>query len=120
MQEEPGNLKQTIENVSGYLNAQKDIVKLKAIRSGSGITARIVSYLIVAMLLLVAYVFLNITAGFLLAECFHSLTYGFLSVTGINVLLGIVLYVFRKNMVIKPLQNALISMLTNNEEDGSL
>jgi len=110
-QPEKANIEDVVDNLKEYVNTRYELLTLKAGEK----TANIGSQLILGLVLLFSFVlfvlFLSIGAGFYLAAVLGSAYAGFMLIAGFYLLLILILALFRKGMILKPLRNKIIREL---------
>ncbi len=102
-------------NVKEYVNIQVKLINLKIVDKASSIVANITFVVIVSLLILLFVIFGSIALGYYLASVTGSVSLGFLLLTGIYLVAGIVLFSFREKLVINPIRNILIKQMLENE-----
>jgi hypothetical protein len=113
MEQEPKQVfNETVEHLNEYIETQKEIIKLQAVKHTSGATGNTVAVVLFALFLTMTYFFVNLAAALLCADYLDSLAKAFALVGGINCLIGLILWFFRESLVVKPIQNIIIKHFT--------
>lgn len=106
-----------IERAEDYSKTTLTLLKLNAVDK----SADMLSYLVIKLVLLIVVVLflfvlsigLSLWAGELLGKAY----YGFFAVTGMYVLIGSLLYIFRTSWIGSPVRDAVIVELLKKDED---
>lgn len=100
-----------VEKVEEYAKTSIELYKLKAIDKGTDIFTSIVSRTIV--ILIVTLFFLLITLGlcYYLGEVLGKTHYGFFTVAGIYLVVGSLLFLFRKSLLDIPLNDFIVRQI---------
>jgi hypothetical protein len=112
---------QTGKVAKEYIETRLDLIKLQAAGKLSKALALFFSLMLAFLLLFFVVIFLGMVLGFWIGEMTGSNTIGFSCSAGAFVFLLVIVLIFRKALVQKPLSNLLIAELTSemkaNEED---
>lgn len=106
-------LNQMVEHLNEYLETQKEIIKLNTIKHTSATAGNIAAILLLALFLLVMYVFVNVGAALLLGQLINNLPAAFGYIGLINLGVAVILIIFRKQLVVRPIQNIIIKQFTS-------
>ena len=113
MEQEPKQVfNETVEHLNEYIETQKEIIKLHAVKHTSSATGNTAAIILFAVFLSITYLFANIAAALLCATYLDSLAKAFALVGGINFLIGLTLWFFKQSLVVKPIQNIIIKHFT--------
>lgn len=107
-----GELRQLITE---YFDARLKLVKLEAFEKIAKVTAVLFSSLVVALLAFFLLFFLSMSAGFYLGKIFDSLALGFLTVTGLYLILFVMVMLMKKDLLENILIERIIGELTRKE-----
>ena len=97
--------------VTAYINTRVELVRLQMIEKAAALMSNALSLLIIIPFFLIAFLFLSIALAHYFAELWGHQYAGYLTVTGIYLLIGFLLIRNRMNWLIKPLQNNLIKQI---------
>ena len=105
-----------LEKAENYGKTSLQLIRLQAIdRSASAITS-LSTKIVIGFAVVLFIVFLNIGfalwIGSLTGKSFH----GFFIMSGIIILQGLILYLFRTSLISTPVSNSVINSLLNNTE----
>lgn len=115
------NIEMLFEKAQDYTKSSIELLKLNAIDKTADITAslifRLAFGLIVAMLLLFINIGISLYIGKLMGENYL----GFLIVSVFYLILAIILFIFRNQLIKVPITNLVIKKLleTKNRDDGN-
>ena len=103
-----GKIEELTESLKGYLTTNIELIKHQAIERITVIVADLVSNVLVGLLLLFFLFFISLWACFYLSALFGNNYTGIAIVAGFYLLMGLIIYMVRKKLVIKPLRNKII------------
>jgi hypothetical protein len=109
-----GELRQLITE---YFDARLKLIKLETFEKIAKVTAVLFSSLVVALLAFFLLFFLSMSLGFYLGKIFDSLALGFLSVTGLYLILFVLVLLMKKDLLEEFLIERIIGELTKKEDD---
>lgn len=104
-------------DIQSYVKVQTEIVRLEITNKlaiGSSVLAL---FFLIALILFVLVLFIGLSAGLWLSDLFGSYVKGFGLITAILLLKLLVLIVFRRKLLLHPIQNAIINSSLNDEND---
>jgi membrane protein implicated in regulation of membrane protease activity len=114
MQDNPLNTIEILwQKISSYLETKIQLLKLQAIDKSVGIIASILSKLILLIAVIFFLLFFNIGIALWIGSSLGKLYYGFFIVAGFYIIVGLLLYIFRKKLLKEPINNFLIKELLN-------
>ncbi len=91
-----------------YVQTNIELFKLEATERASDFGSSLLSLLIVGFSLFLFILFMSISAGFFLANCFNDNCAGFILVTAFYFLLSLILLICRKRFIKKPIGDRII------------
>lgn len=100
-----------VDHLQDYLETQKEIIKLNTVKHGSAAAGNMVAIALLAMFLLVTYLFLNVAMALFFATSI-GLFQAFLVVGAGNLLVAILVYLLRNTLVVRPIQSLIIKLTT--------
>lgn len=105
------------EQLKDYAEIRLKLAKYKAIDSGSTIFASLIADVVVALSILLAFIFASFTLAFYLAEVFQSNWKGFGSTAVLYLIMALIIK-FNKAGFEKPIANAfVVKFFKNKQED---
>ncbi len=117
MESNKGEFSGLIEEVREYLETRSRLSKLKAIDKGSQIASELTTIILLGLFFLLFLIFLSIAGALVLSDLLGKPYLGFLIVSVIYMLLAIILYFNKENLIKKPIANSLISKLLKDPKD---
>jgi len=109
---------ETIAYAEDYIETRIQIAKLTVAEKGSTGAASAIAFAAVGILGLFALAALSIAAGLAIGAALDSLALGFVIVGVFYILLAVLLFALRKQLLIQPALRVLISSLFNPGPDG--
>ncbi|MFT3746991.1 MAG: hypothetical protein QM768_01685 [Agriterribacter sp.] len=94
-----------------YIEAKAELWKLKVADRTTEATTSIATQLILIFIAIMALTLINIAVAILIGKWLGELHYGFFIVAGFYILLGIIVYAFRKQIIQTPLYNVIINKI---------
>ncbi len=104
-------------HVIDYVNTKVASVKLGAAAKSSKVLSNFFARIIVACIFLLFLVFASIAAAFALSAWIGKMYAGFLIISGIYFLLGIIVWKGREKFLRIPIMNGMIRQLFKNDEE---
>jgi hypothetical protein len=110
-----------IENLLSHLKEYADnrvtIVKLTIAEKVSRLVANVLAGIFVLFVFFFFIIFASITLAILLSMWIGKMYAGFLIVTGLYFLAGIIIWMFREKLLRLPIMNAMINQLFEDEDE---
>jgi ABC-type bacteriocin/lantibiotic exporter with double-glycine peptidase domain len=103
--------------ITEYFDARLKLIKLETFEKIAKVTAVLFSSLVVALLGFFLLFFLSMSLGFFLGKVFDSMALGFLSVTGLYLILFMLVMFMKKDLMENFLVERIIGELTKKEDD---
>jgi len=103
--------------ITEYFDARLKLIKLETFEKIAKVTAVLFSSLVVALLGFFLLFFLSMSLGFYLGKVFDSLALGFLTVTGLYLILFVLVMFMKKDLLEEFLIERIIGELTKKEGD---
>ncbi len=110
------NFKQLFIELKRFLELQKDYLKLDAVEKLSKLFYMIVLAFLLSSLTMIALFYLMFTCAYLLDQWLDNLAASFGIVTAIVAIIALLVYAFRKPLIIEPMVRTLANILLNNEK----
>ncbi len=99
------------KHATEYLKNRLEYFKLVIIEYFARLAPSIVLLLVIGMIMLVFWVFANISAALAIGNALQNPSMGFLIVSGINLVLALFIFAARKALIFKPVSNWLVQIL---------
>ena len=103
-----GKIEELTESLKRYISTNFDLIKYQGIERATVIIADLVSNVLVVLMLLFFIFFISLWACFYISALFGDNYSGIAIVAGFYLLIGVILYIVRKKMIIKPLRNIIV------------
>jgi hypothetical protein len=100
-----------IEHLKGYLDTQLELIKIKAVDKSSAIISNAVAFLVVMVFLFFFILLASVAGALVLSVWFGKWYLGFLIVSGLYLLLGIITWKSKENLLRRRIRNAIINAL---------
>lgn len=111
-----GKIEELTENIKSYINTNIELIKYQAIERATVIMADTVTYVVIGLFMLLFVFFISLWACFYLSSLFDNNHTGIAIVAGFYLLLGLILFMVRKKMVIKPLRDKIVNKMFQKEK----
>jgi hypothetical protein len=100
-----------VEKVEQYVKTSAELYKFKAIDKGTDVMTSILSRIVI--IAIIALFFLLITLGlcYYLAEVLGKVYYGFFALAGIYIVIGGILFIFRRSWIEIPLKDFIVRQI---------
>jgi len=115
-EQEKSNIDSLIAHTEEYLKTRQELGKLVVAEKTGIIASTIFSSLVIFGLFFFTIVFASIALAFVLGRIFGDTMYGFLAVTGLYFLAGVLLLANKKKWMEVPVMNMLIKNILKEEE----
>ncbi len=110
-------IEELTETIKDYADTRIELVKLDVAEKLSSVLANLLAGILITTVFLFAVIFAGIALAFALGEWTGKIWAGFLIVSGLYLLIGIVLWTARESIIRQPVINALIKQLFSNEDE---
>ena len=100
-----------------YINNRMDAVKLNAAEKSSKLAATVIASVVVAMFFISFLFFASTALAFVFSRLTGELWLGFLIVSAIYLLLGVLVWLLKDRLLQLPIMNALLKQLFADDED---
>jgi energy-coupling factor transporter transmembrane protein EcfT len=105
------------EHVKEYINNRMDAVKLNTAEKSSKLLATVIASVVVAMFFVTFLFFASTALAFVFSKLTGALSWGFLIVGGIYLLLGALVWMLKSRILQLPIMNALLRQFFTEEDD---
>jgi len=105
------NIDNIRKEIREYIDVKLDLVRLHTAEHLSRLLSSASTMMIAGYLLFFILLFLSFAGGFFLGSVLHSNEAGFLCVAGFYILVLIIFLIFRKQIVEKPIIQAMVRLL---------
>jgi hypothetical protein len=115
--EEKNKIERLISNIKLYAESKLDLAIINIQDKLSGVVALIASYLLLAFIAFFIILFLSLGAAWYIGETTGVPSMGYFSLAGFYLVTAILIYIFREKLIMAPIINAIIKVITIHEED---
>ena len=119
MKEQEEKEKGLFTNIKEYANIRKDLAVLTFAEKTSTAAAGAAAGGILAVLGLFVFFFASLTLGFYLSEVIGNTWSGFLIITGLYLIVTLIVYFSRENMIRKPIETGMIKKIFKDRNEGT-
>lgn len=113
VEDKPTSLEELFTKLKGYAETRIDLVKLIAINKVSGFMSTVISMIILLMILFTTILCISIGLAIWIGQLLGATYYGFFIVAGLYLIIGLVLYSNRGNILKDPVSNRLIKEMVD-------
>ena len=111
------NIELLYQKVEKYSKTSFELLQLSTIDKTSDILSSLAVVIVVSFLSAMFTLFLNIGISLYLGDLLHNYVLGFIIVAACYLLIGIIIYLFRKSLIKTPIDNLIVSkFLKENTE----
>jgi hypothetical protein len=107
------------DKVKQYINTRISLLKLQFAAKISGLLSNLIAALVVFLVMFLFIIFAGIGAALALSAWIGPLYSGFLIVSGIYLLAGIIIWKKRESLLRIPIMNSIISQLSPEDEEDT-
>ena len=115
MENKASEVEKLIENVETYAKTSFDLGKYKAIYISADIVSTFAAKLAIAATIIIVSLLVNIGLALWIGQELGESYYGFFVIAGFYLILTLILYVFRKQWIKKPVSNFIIGKTLKDE-----
>ncbi len=113
IESKPTGVEELINKLKEYAETRLDLYKLIAINKVSGFFSTFVTMLILLLILFTVMLCISIGAALLIGQWLGAAFYGFFIIAGLYLIIGLVLYSMRGNILKEPVSNKLIKEMVD-------
>lgn len=111
-----GKIEELTDNLKSYVNTNLELIKFQAIERSTVILADLLSNLLVGLILLFFLFFISLWACFYLSALLGDNYSGIAIVAGFYLFIGLILFMVRKKLFIKPFRNKIVSNIFQKDK----
>ncbi len=104
--------------IKEYINNRIDSIKLDLAEKTSKILASLIAGMAVAIFIFMFFLFVNIALAYFLGALMDNIWLGFLIVSGLYLLIGIIIWIARIKLLTIPIMNRIIEIIFKPESDN--
>ena len=106
-------IEELFSKTTGYLETRAELLKLKAVGKVSDMASSALSGMVVGLLAVMMIILLNIGVALWLGHLLGEIYLGFFAITGFYLLLLVILYFARKQLLKTPVKDLIIKHFLN-------
>ena len=118
MEREQTKIEQLIHDVREYIDARQELLKLQVVKKTTRVASGIISIIIIVPFFLLAFLFVSIALAHLFGEMWGHEYAGYLTVTFLYIIIGLLLVVFRKKWLVIPIMDQMIKQILSKDNDN--
>lgn len=111
------NLGKLYDKAEQYSRTSLELIKLNAIDKSSDVISSLAVVATLAFIVAIFTLFINLGLALLIGNALGDYAMGFFIMSGFYVFVGIILYVFRKNLIKAPIDNIVVGKLMKEKDD---
>mgnify|MGYP000064712405 CR=1 FL=1 len=116
--EEKSTLENLADHVKEYFHTSFEIVKLKVIDKSLAIVSQLISGIMLALIFIIAFMFLSIGVAIWISSSLDNPFAGFLIVGGVYLVLAIIISSAKEKLIITPVSNIFIKSIFKEEKEN--
>ena len=101
--------------VQAYTKTSIQLFKLKATEKLAEVISNLASGFVIAIIMALFFINLNIAIALLIGNLLGNAWLGFILVSGLYAFIGLIVYLFRNNLIKRPVSNSIITELLMDE-----
>jgi hypothetical protein len=113
MENQTGSVESLIDRLRNYGETRLELIKLKAINKSSGFVSVLVTYLVLVIIFICCFLFINIGIALLLGELLGKSYYGFFIVAVLYAVTGVILFKLKDKWIKTPVINMMLKELSD-------
>lgn len=117
MEQRNSQLENTVQHVYDFINARIRLLKLQGTEKASQLYASFMSVLVLYSLGLIVLLFLSTAGAILIGQQLDNMFYGFGLIALFYLLIFIIIWIFRKKLIIKPMMDYSIREILNDADE---
>lgn len=117
MSEDFQKVESLVNEIKDYVNTRVDQAKLSIAEKLSKILAYMISVLMAALVFFLFLVLISVAAAIAIGQWLDNYWLGFIMVAAICLLLGLIMWLSKDALLRRPIMNAFIGMLFENDND---
>ena len=109
------NLQSLFTEVKHYVDLQKDYVKLDITHKLTVLLSTLILILVLVVIGMIALLYLSFTLAYVLEPHVGGLMNSYAIITGVILLIGALIYLFRQRLIVQPLTTFLANLFINDK-----
>jgi hypothetical protein len=104
-----------LEHAQAYTKTSIQLFKLKATEKLAEVISNLASGFVIVIIMALFFINLNIAIALLIGNLLGKVWLGFILVSGLYALIGLIIYLFRNSLIKRPVNNSIITELLMDE-----
>ena len=104
-----------LERAQAYTKTSIQLFKLKATEKLAEVISNLASGFVIVIIMALFFINLNIAIALLIGNLLGNAWLGFIMVSGLYAFIGLIVYLFRNNLIKRPVSNSIIAELLMDE-----
>lgn len=109
------NLQSLVTEIKKYVDLQKDYVKLDITHKLTVLLSTLILILVLVVIGMIALLYLSFTLAYVLEPHVGGLMNSYAIITGVILLIGALIYLFRQRLIVQPLTTFLTNLFINDK-----
>ena len=109
------NLQSLVTEIKKYVDLQKDYVKLDITHKLTVLLSTLILILVLVVIGMIALLYLSFTLAYVLEPHVGGLMNSYAIITGVILLIGAFIYLFRQRLIVQPLTTFLANLFINDK-----
>lgn len=109
------NLQSLVTEIKKYVDLQKDYVKLDITHKLTVLLSTLILILVLVVIGMIALLYLSFTLAYVLEPHVGGLMNSYAIITGVILLIGALIYLFRQRLIVQPLTTFLANLFINDK-----
>lgn len=109
------NLQSLVTEIKKYVDLQKDYVKLDITHKLTVLLSTLILILVLVVIGMIALLYLSFTLAYVLEPHVGGLMSSYAIITGVILLIGALIYLFRQRLIVQPLTTFLANLFINDK-----
>ena len=109
------NLQSLVTEIKKYVDLQKDYVKLDITHKLTVLLSTLILILVLVVIGMIALLYLSFTLVYVLEPHVGGLMNSYAIITGVILLIGALIYLFRQRLIVQPLTTFLANLFINDK-----
>jgi hypothetical protein len=110
------NVELLYKKVAQYSETSIELLKLQTIEKTANVISSLCVVISILFIIGMFILFVNIGISFFIGNLLENAALGFVIVSGFYLILGIIVFVFRKSLIKIPIENLIISKIVKEED----
>jgi len=106
-----------IDLIKTYIDNKIQLVKLELISVSANLAAKLISFFVIALLIMVVVILFNFAAAYGIGQYYNNIALGFAIVGGIYLLIFIIYYLFARDKIGAKVKDHVVKIAMGAQDD---